>query len=534
MEGLWEKESDDPSALYVLLFGNMSLPNNLERCSAKNNTIANKYRTAGNKFFDSENWPAAIEKYTKSLCFAEFGTEAMGFAYANRANCYLKTGKYTECLADIDLAIKSNYPQRLLSKLTERKANCLQQQAQRTFRKFKLELDYTSNVNIPCMANVLEIQQNAEFGRHVVAKCDIPVGKIVLVEPSFVEITTTANISHCTVCQIVESNLMPCVNCTMEMFCSSECLERGRVYHSKECGYIFDDEKLKRDPQFVARTIFMALDACGSVDELMEFVESVRSEPVAIPTALIEPKDRYRTFLQFDVELFDDKVFTRSLISANEVCRYLLAMPEMAGLFDTLAKQRFLMHLAVTHTFIMVRHGSSGPMNEKNHGCTFALAFALFNHQCAPNVLNTSFDGKQVFVTTRPIETGEQLFISYESCSVAKILNVMDIVALFTKAFAPLSKVYDKYGFWCRCQICRSCAPPSREQMCSMENDEDWRAIRQAPPIGFDVGFAVRRSVQSHCITFLAAYGRLPHNHFLEYVDSVYRKCIECEYGEWE
>lgn len=67
-----------------------------------------------------------------------------------------------------------------------------------------------------------------------------------------------------------------------------------------------------------------------------------------------------------------------------------------------------------------------------------------------------------------------------------------------------------------------------------MENDDDLQAIQQAPPIDFDVGFGIRRSVQSHCIEFLNKYGRFPNNHLVDFVDGVYKKCIDCEYGEWD
>lgn len=230
MDNLWVKESSDASALCMPIFSEIASSTNLKRVSEKSNEIANSHRATGIEMCKSNNLPSAIEEYTKSLCFAELGTASMGLAYANRARCYISTGKYKECLIDIELALNSNCPQKLLPILDQLKAICLEQQSQRQFVKQPLELSYPPIPSIPVMADVLDIQQNAEFGRHVVAKCDIPAGKTILIEPSFVEITTTATMSHCTVCQIVESNLMPCAYCTTAMFCSAECLELGGVF----------------------------------------------------------------------------------------------------------------------------------------------------------------------------------------------------------------------------------------------------------------------------------------------------------------
>lgn len=43
------------------------------------------------------------------------------------------------------------------------------------------------------MANVLKIQRNNEFGRHVVSKCDIPAGETVLIEDNFISLTKANN-----------------------------------------------------------------------------------------------------------------------------------------------------------------------------------------------------------------------------------------------------------------------------------------------------------------------------------------------------
>ena len=42
------------------------------------------------------------------------------------------------------------------------------------------------------------------------------------------------------------------------------------------------------------------------------------------------------------------------------------------------------------------------------------LSFAsLLNHSCSPNLTRIFVDNKQVYIVKRPIEAGEQLFVSY-------------------------------------------------------------------------------------------------------------------------
>lgn len=52
----------------------------------------------------------------------------------------------------------------------------------------ELKLCFDPNEKYPCMADVLEVQKNSDFGRHIIAKSDIAVGKIVLIEKSYVSL----------------------------------------------------------------------------------------------------------------------------------------------------------------------------------------------------------------------------------------------------------------------------------------------------------------------------------------------------------
>lgn len=143
-KNMWKKESHEPSALYVDLFKATLMDPELTGfiSAGKSNAIADNHRIAGNQLFVQQKWSEALDKYNDSLRYAEFGSESLSFAYANRSSCFLHLEKYDDCLADIESAIKANYPARLMAKLEQRKAECMAKRAQDPITKRKPELSY--------------------------------------------------------------------------------------------------------------------------------------------------------------------------------------------------------------------------------------------------------------------------------------------------------------------------------------------------------------------------------------------------------
>lgn len=478
----------------------------------KTNVIADKYRTDGNKLYGQHKWLDALCKYNKSLCYAELGSESMSIAYANRANCFFRLNKFDECLVDIELAKKSNYPERLMSKLDQRKAACLVEQSKTVKLNAKVpKLSYPPKVTIPHMADCLEIRQNDEFGRHIVAKCDIPVGKTVLIEPFFSGIEIGYEYNRCVQCPLAQLNLLPCDKCTTAMFCSTDCSEHGRTCHdTMECGYnLFNDGG--HMTQLIAPTIYLALEACGSVEKLMVFVGLVRSQGACIPTTMIEPMERYRAFLQFSFGYLSED-FANILSEADCSYRLFVDLPKIARLFDTIAKQRFLQHLIVEHIMIVRKIENR---NVVKH--SFSLTSALFNHQCTPNVFILSLRGKTVCVTNRPIRSGEQLFVAY--------VPMLPMLPMLQR-----ESLYENYGFWCKCTKCVPIAlGPHHRQ--AIGDDESFQFLTMYHYSTMTFGEFSGAIVKKHCIDFLTKFGHIPHNTFTEYVTQTFIRSIAYEYA---
>jgi hypothetical protein len=74
-------------------------------------------------------------------------------------------------------------------------------------------------------------------------------------------------------------------------------------------------------------------------------------------------------------------------------------------------------------------------------GGGICLFGSLFNHSCDPNVTRIIFDDKIVFVASRPIYAGDQLFISYGY----NFLN---------HDYEERQKGLEKYNFECDCNAC--------------------------------------------------------------------------------
>lgn len=117
MDLLWKKKD----GLYVDLFDGVkenddtSLSDLLKSTAApvKNDIKSTLYRENGNEQKIKGNWYRAMRFYNDSLRYAENGSRNISLAYANRSLCFLKMEMFDKCIADIELAIKANYPEEM-------------------------------------------------------------------------------------------------------------------------------------------------------------------------------------------------------------------------------------------------------------------------------------------------------------------------------------------------------------------------------------------------------------------------------------
>lgn len=87
-----------------------------------------------------------------------------------------------------------------------------------------------------CTSDSIKMEYTSELGRHIVATKNISPGEIIAIEKPYTAILLTEFFNtHCFQCFKSSYNLIPCLNCTLVMFCSNDCRETSMRHHQYEC-----------------------------------------------------------------------------------------------------------------------------------------------------------------------------------------------------------------------------------------------------------------------------------------------------------
>lgn len=514
---LWKKESSNDGAMYVKLWSSQEcefddekikqklIGFGIENCK-KNDEKASDFRKRGNEKCQAKCWREAMELYNKCLRYATGESENISLAYANRSVCFLKMEMHYKCLEDISLAKYANYPQRLMSKLDERQVFCMDRMMSHmhlsnSYRsvKIKMKLSFDADKAYPCLANVLEIRTNDEFGRHIVAKEDIGVGEAVLMDESFVSDTSLLNNTCCKTCLQYTKNFIHCSGCTDVMFCNYNCMEANNI-HKIACGSPFQRFPLLCE---IVDSILIGIGAFSSADDMMMFVKSALETPESIDlpesTSILQMK--YRLFLKVMPLSHPPDEFDESLFPTLYLM--LIRIPEIKRKFNTQSKQRFLMHLIQQHMLILMRNGLTQNAFGGDEPIQIIGTISPFlNHSCFPNILITNFGKQLIGHIVRPVKRGEQLFSRYYH---------EHLPTEQQQAY-----LHEKFQFQCKCSKCL----PSY-------NEEDRVRMQLDPRYQFIIGFdkdsmimdaMTRPLLILKCYEFMDKYGRLPWSKEIEEV----------------
>lgn len=268
MEKLWRKESKHVDSFYVNLFNSINtkfvnetknwdkyvqtLKSTHGDISAKNNQKSSELLQEGSGLFQNGQFCGAMEMYTKALCYAEINTENESMAFANRAKCFFYMKMYTRALTDIELALKANCSAEMIVKL---RTDCQLILNSSLTDVTEPKPHFTENRNFPCLANSLTITSNNQFGRHLIANCDIDVGQLVLMEESFAAVAKSNEQMTCFNCLSEVANFIACSQCSDIVFCSKKCSETNLV-HKLDCNTPF--HRMHCKAKFTIQTILIA------------------------------------------------------------------------------------------------------------------------------------------------------------------------------------------------------------------------------------------------------------------------------------
>lgn len=522
---LWKKESSSAvgagDALFIDLFAdkskikgyaewNRQLENadwknrflNRSIVPGKNNAVSDSYRAEGNLYFKNRRWTEAMELYTQSLCFAQLDTPNVSLAFANRSACFFEMKMYDKGLRDIELAEKANYPN--MGKLLVRKAKF--QKAIDTTKQapeFHPKLSFEPNERFPCMANVLDVQQNAEFGRHIVATQDIDVGQTVLVEESFVSVAACIDRIQCNTCLQTMKNFIACPKCTDMMFCDENCLRENDI-HREFCGA--NIHRVPSTVKYIAKSILLAAIAFPDVNDLMHLVEEVLlKRGTQKPPGANDLRSKYELFLN----LQPDKPENLDMELIYKTYTALMDISTVKKMFDSVQRQRFLMHLIGEHLLIISNNSYGGLSTNASTSSSTTLILSLFNHACAPNVFNSSTGYAEVCITMRPIKKGEQVFTKY-LCGDRTTRQRQEILLT-------------QYGFVCKCDKCQPhCSAADRSRM---KSDPCYRTL-ESNLQRVEYGMGNLKALTPKCEEFLRKYGHLPWCEEMGTALKIYTQCL--------
>lgn len=529
MNNVWQKESGSEN--YCDLFANTSLAT----CEAayeqnvfakhnlfgehfepiKTNDVSTGLRVRGNERYKEKRWRAAMESYSQSLRFAEIGTENVGLAYANRSACFFRLQKYSQCITDIELALVNNIPEKLIPKLEDRKQLCVNE-IEKGFRCAadpEPKLSYAPNEKFSCLANVLELRTNATFGRHIVAKCDIAAGKTIFLEENFVNSFDVTDRIWCSTCLMPMKNFIPCQNCTDAMFCDETCMQNDNI-HKLGCGATYNR---LNGITFGVKSILKAVNCFETADELIEFVEEQLVLPKwTLPETYSDDKSKYGLFFKLNALPRDADISINYL-----TYKFLMDIPAIRERFDSVRKQRFLMHLIWHHKIIEINSTCHYLPKESGKIKLLSNFQSLFNHSCFPNILNDTTGNKSFAVTIRPVKKGEQLFVNYSAQATG-----------ITSTFAERQKFsLENFNFKCECE---RCAPTKDQPIDTLDIATD--------PIFFFIKCffsshmtnAERAIMKEKCFEFFGKYGHLSYTPETLFAIIALTDCLQKDYPEYD
>jgi tetratricopeptide (TPR) repeat protein len=266
----------------------------------------------------------AWELYSKSIATSDKSSTTIALAYANRSAILYNLNKFTECIQDIDAALKLNYPNHLKANLLRRKAKCFKilgktevdeicEEAIRWLenvslsddkkKRLEVKINNTSNdqltlerinyesqsldlpkiiphKNIPSASDAIDIKYNKVKGRHLVANRDIGVGEILIIEKSYVSLLNAENIyTHCSHCLIRAWHNIPCDHCSFTMYCSEKCKNKAwQQYHDIECPvkqFFFSKKMINLVPMSI-KLIILAVKEKGGIKELQRYLKQIK------------------------------------------------------------------------------------------------------------------------------------------------------------------------------------------------------------------------------------------------------------------
>lgn len=219
---------------------------------------------------------------------------------------------------------------------------------------FEMKLSFNEYERLPGVADVLDIKVDEQYGRHVIAKCDIDIGKTILIKQNFASaIISSSKRCYCLTCEKIIANGIKCKGCAYVRFCNEEC-EKSNQIHYLECNTIYHYiERL--EIKLAIQMVLMTINEFSDANTLRKRVENI----IAKKDLVLEDS------LEIILKLQRSKRKT-AILYAYEAYTYLMTMKSVSSYFKTVQNQRFLMHLAFHYVAIIAPNAWGCYLDSKN------------------------------------------------------------------------------------------------------------------------------------------------------------------------
>lgn len=419
--------------LYMAKYEEMSARDYENRASRfeyqKNEFLATSRREAGKKLYAERKYVEAMQEFNITLLSAPRWSDEIGLAYANRSACFFQLNMFQECLADIKMAKRSNYPVHLMNKLDARASKCEALKGANVksvlFSPCKPSLSFEEHDKFAGVANCLEIRKNDEFGRHVVATSDLKIGQTILIEQPFSIVPQKCcgnYFDRCFHCFGKLKNFITCENCITGFYCNEDCMRND--FHETGCN--IGNISCKNKFGLVVKTFINIIDAFPDVDVLMSTVDGLlKGDDLA--DGLTAAQNDFCALFQLTLNHHKYSDQQSKDLRSESTAAYMAITPFACfkEKFVTTEHRCFAQHL-VLHLFHIAEHAIDLHEDTReddtmtlaefcsHHYATAMYAFGSYiNHSCIPNICWFFVDNRLICKVIRPIKKGEQVFRSY-------------------------------------------------------------------------------------------------------------------------
>ncbi|OAD52317.1 SET and MYND domain-containing protein 4 [Eufriesea mexicana] len=428
----------------------------------------------GNKEFQAKDYVKSIELYTKCAQYAPANSCELPIAIANRSASLFYLNRYDDCIKDIELAIKLNYPKHLQYKLYLRaiqcylKLNkqhlademlsklqkiihdsdietsmkdsiklkihsitdtelCVQNIVQNTndLLRLKSQIIFEENVNFPNASVNVDIVYNEEVGRHVVANKYIKKGDILFLEKPICFTLLSDNIYNlCQYCNCSNMDIpVPCTTCLNTFYCDNKCLsEAWTSYHCWECPG--SQMELWKNIG-LAHLALKVLLTCSTTKDEIKFndIQNLDTPFDKLPaeslilygiTAIMLTTYllEYTTF--FKTNNLEDCLMKKFLDNRFKL-NFNITTSSDKHLYISSLLLRYSLQLSInahTITRLIPINGTEDYKDEKVAAGIYTSA-SMMNHSCDPNIINIFVNDYLIVRASRDITEGEEISNCY-------------------------------------------------------------------------------------------------------------------------